>query len=58
VCHLLFTLSGNDPTPRLQIALNGYGGTIVQMGVGLHITTHATFVNEVYEKVIADGDHD
>jgi hypothetical protein len=58
VSHLLFTLSGNDPTPRLQTALNGYGGTITQIGVGLRIATHAAFVKDVYEKVIADGDDD
>ncbi len=56
VCHLLFTFSGNDPTVRLQTALNGYGGTIAQMGVGLRVTTHAAFVKDIYEKVIADGD--
>ena len=58
VCHLLFTFSGNEPTGRLQTALNGYGGTITQMGVGLRVTTHAAFVNDIYEKVIADGDDD
>lgn len=55
VCHLLFTLSGNDPTARLQTALNGYAGTISQKGVGLRIATHAAFVNDVYQKVIDDG---
>jgi len=57
VCHMLFTLSGNDPTARLQTALNGYAGTITQMGVGLRVATHAAFVNDVYEKVIADGNN-
>jgi Cap4 SAVED domain len=58
VCHLLFTLSGNDPTVRLQTALNGYGGAITQMGAGLRVATHAAFVKDVYEKVIADGNDD
>ncbi|MGJ5051640.1 Hachiman antiphage defense system protein HamA [Bradyrhizobium oligotrophicum] len=58
VCHLLFTFSGNDPTTRLQTALNDYGGTIAQMGVGLRVATHANFVGDVYEKVITDGDGD
>jgi Cap4 SAVED domain len=58
VCHLLFTFCANDPTPRLQTALNGYGGTIAQMGVGLRVEAHAAFVNDVYEKVIADGNDD
>ena len=56
VCHLLFTFCGNDPTTKLQIALNGYGGTISQMGVGLRVSTHAAFVKDIYEKVITDGD--
>jgi hypothetical protein len=58
VRHLLFTLSGNDPTARLQAALNGYAGPIAQMGVGLRVATHAAFVHDVYEKVIADGNDD
>jgi hypothetical protein len=58
VCHFLFTFSGNDPTGRLQTALNGYGGAITQKGVGLRVATHATFVADVYQKVIDDGDDD
>jgi hypothetical protein len=55
VSHMLFTLSGNDPTVRLQTALNGYVGTISQKGVGLRVSTHAAFVKDVYQKVIDDG---
>jgi hypothetical protein len=55
VSHLTFTVSGNDPTARLQTALNGYTGTIAQKGVGLRVATHAAFVNDVYQKVIDDG---
>lgn len=55
VCHMLFTLSGNDPTTQLQTALNGYAGTILQKGVGMRVAAHAAFVNDVYQKVIDDG---
>ncbi|MGA2606783.1 MAG: Hachiman antiphage defense system protein HamA [Halobacteriota archaeon] len=56
--HLLFTFSGNDPTALLQASLQGYGGTIHQHGVGLRIAGHTQFVQDVFEKVMADGDND
>jgi hypothetical protein len=56
VSHLLFTFSGNDPTPQLRSSLENYRGTIPQQSVGLRIPAHADFVRTVYEKVIANGD--
>jgi hypothetical protein len=56
VSHLLFTFSGNDPTPQLRSGLEKYSGTISQRSVGLRMVTHADFVRSVYDKVMANGD--
>ncbi len=56
--HLLFTFSGNDPTGLLQVSLQEYGGAIHQHGVGLRIAGHAQFVQDVFEKVMANGNDD
>lgn len=58
VRHLLFTLSGNDPTAYLQAVLAGYAGTIPQRGVGLRVATHADFVRDIYDTVMADHGDD
>jgi lipoprotein NlpI len=56
VSHLLFTFSGNDPTPQLRSGLEYDRGTIPQNSVGLRMPARADFVRAVYEKVIANGD--
>jgi hypothetical protein len=56
--HLLFTFSGNDPTALLQTSLQEYVGTIHRYGVGLRIAGHTQFVQDVFEKVMADGNDD
>jgi hypothetical protein len=58
VSHLLFTLSGNDPTRLLRSSLENYEGSIAQSATGVCVATHANFVRTVYEKVMANGDHD
>jgi hypothetical protein len=55
VKHLLFTFSGNSPQALLTQALQAYPGPIEQLGVGLHVDGHATFVGAVYAQVIADA---
>lgn len=55
--HLMFTVSGNDPEALLETGLAEYEGSIPQYGVGLRINRHASFVHDVYEKVIANGDN-
>ncbi len=52
---MTFVFSGNEPTEKMKASLTGYSGHIPQMAVGLRIHTHASFVKDVYEKVIADG---
>jgi hypothetical protein len=54
VSHLLFTLSGNDPTRLLQSSL--YQGAIIQSTVGVCVAAHVEFVRTVYEKVRVNGD--
>jgi hypothetical protein len=57
VCHLLFVFTGNDPTNFLRTDLQQHAGTMEQFSVGLRIADHAQFIEDVYEKVIADGDN-
>ncbi len=55
VNHLLFSFSGNDPTPQLRASLESYGGSISQSSVGLRMVAHADFVRTVYDKVMTNG---
>lgn len=57
VRHMLFTFSGNDPTPLLGGSLQEYRGTMSQHSVGVRIDTHANFVGSVYELVIANANN-
>jgi hypothetical protein len=54
--HLLFTFSGNDPSDHLETSLEGYDGEIGQLSVGLHVEEHGAFIDDVYERVIANVD--
>ena len=58
VSHLLFTFSGNDPTPLLRASLEDYQGAIAQSAAGVLVAAHGDFVRTVYEKVGVDGDDD
>ena len=49
VCHMLFTLSGNDPTSFLEKDLNCYNGDNEQMSVGVRIPDHGAFIADVFE---------
>ncbi len=57
VRHMIFALSGNDPSPYLMAYLQGYQGAMAQHSVGVHIDTHAQFVESVYELVIANANN-
>jgi hypothetical protein len=57
VQHLLFTFSGNAPEALLTASLTSYQGPITQWGIGLHVQTHAAFIAEVYDKVIANANN-
>lgn len=49
VCHMLFTLSGNDPTSFLEADLTGYDGDNEQVSVGVRIPDHGAFITDVFE---------
>jgi hypothetical protein len=55
VSHMLFVFSGNDAHNVLHGDLNGYKGSVPQNSVGLCVATHQSFIQAVYEKVIADA---
>jgi len=52
VSHMLFTFSGNDPSKPLKKNLQAYAGSVQQYYVALCVTTHQTFIKEVFEAVI------
>ncbi len=57
VRHLLFTFSGNAPGAHLSASLVAYAGAIAQWSLGLHVEGHAEFVEDVYERVIANANN-
>lgn len=57
VRHLMFTFSGNAPDAHLTASLQAYAGPIPQWSLGLRVDGHAAFVNDVYERVIADANN-
>lgn len=48
VTHMLFTLSGNNPTNMLSTNLTAYTGTVRQYYVGVCIVDHKAFINDVF----------
>jgi Cap4 SAVED domain len=53
--HLMFMFTGNNCRKLLADDLNAYDGKIQQYAVGLRVPTHQTFIKQIFEKVIADG---
>lgn len=51
VSHMLFTFSSNDPSKPLKKNLQAYAGSVPQHYVALCVTTHQTFIKEVFEAV-------
>lgn len=51
VTHMLFALSGNDPSKMLSTNLAGYAGTVFQHYVGVRISDHKNFINDVFAAV-------
>lgn len=50
VSHMIFILSGNDPTKQLTNDLSGYKGAIKQISVGVVVATHQEFIESVFEE--------
>lgn len=51
VTHMLFTFSGNDAENLLKNNLTAYSGQINQHYVGLQLTEHQSFIQQVFESV-------
>lgn len=51
VTHMLFTLSGNSPSTMLNTNLSAYRGTVPQHYVGVRISDHKDFINDVFAGV-------
>ncbi len=57
--HLLFTLSGNDPTSYITKKENARRiRNIALQLVGLHVSEHAAFVKQVFDDCLALGQRD
>lgn len=52
VTHMIFILSGNDPTKQLTKDLLAYKGAIKQMSVGVVVATHQEFIKSVFEEAL------
>jgi hypothetical protein len=52
VTHMIFILSGNDPTKQLTQDLSGYKGAIKQISVGVVVATHQEFIKSVFEEAL------
>ena len=52
VTHMIFVLSGNDPTKPLTNDLSGYTGAMKQISVGLQVATHQEFIKSVFEEAL------
>ncbi len=53
--HLMFVFTGNNPVKLLVADLEQYKGKIKQYSVGLRVASHQQFIEQVFDKVIADG---
>ncbi|MBJ7484210.1 Hachiman antiphage defense system protein HamA [Brevundimonas sp.] len=53
--HLMFTFTGNAAGGLLTTELQTYAGTVKQIAVNFHIPTHQTFIQNVFDTVIANG---
>ncbi|MEZ2622820.1 Hachiman antiphage defense system protein HamA [Paenalcaligenes hominis] len=51
VTHMLFTFSGTNPSNMLSRNLKAYAGTVRQHYVGIQVSGHRDFINDVFEAV-------
>lgn len=52
VTHMIFILSGNDPTKQMTKDLSVYKGAIKQISVGVVVATHQDFIKSVFEEAL------
>lgn len=52
VTHMIFILSGNDPTKQLTNDLSGYNGAMRQISIGVVVATHQEFITSVFEEAL------
>ena len=52
VTHMIFILSGNDPTKQMTKDLSVYKGAIKQIAVGVVVATHQDFIKSVFEEAL------
>ena len=52
VTHMIFILSGNDPTKQLKNDLLSYKGAMKQISVGVVVATHQEFIQSVFDEAV------
>lgn len=52
VTHMIFVLSGNDPTKQQTNDLLSYKGAMKQISVGVVVPTHQEFIQSVFEEAL------
>jgi hypothetical protein len=58
VCHMIFTLSGNDPTTLLESNCQPVRKGIELRACGCSVTKHSDFIKAVFDACLAKGDTD
>ncbi|MDJ0356342.1 Hachiman antiphage defense system protein HamA [Paenarthrobacter sp. PH39-S1] len=54
VSHLMFLLTGSDPSSHVSADLQAYAGTIPQLTVTLRVQHHQKFINDPYDEVVTN----
>lgn len=58
VCHLIFTLSGNDPTALLESNCHPVRKEIELRACGCRVNNHGNFIKAMFDACLAKGDTD
>jgi len=55
VSHLMFLLTGSDPSKHVTADLKAYTGPFQQLAITFRVQRHQQFIEGVYERVITNG---
>lgn len=55
VGHLMFLLTGGDPSAHVSADLKGYTGVVPQLTITLRVQHHQAFINEAFDEVVASA---
>lgn len=55
VGHLMFLLTGGDPSTHVAADLSAYAGMVPQLTITLHVEHHQKFINDTFDRVVSGG---